>query len=57
MIMTGGALSDLFRPALFDAENRNDPSRANKVFLSWTASSAVIGLVAVIFIGGSWLAS
>ena len=50
MILASGALNDFFRPSLFDAENRKDPARANRVFLSWLAINIAVGCAATAFI-------
>jgi O-antigen/teichoic acid export membrane protein len=50
MILAGGALSDLFRPSLFDAENRQQRGRATRVFASWLMFNAAIACTAVIVI-------
>jgi O-antigen/teichoic acid export membrane protein len=50
MIMASGALNDLFRPTLFDAENRGQRSRANSVFKRWIAVNVMVGCAAVAFI-------
>jgi O-antigen/teichoic acid export membrane protein len=50
MILASGALNDLFRPALFDAENRKQPARATRVFALWITVNAALGCVAVILI-------
>jgi O-antigen/teichoic acid export membrane protein len=54
MTMANGALNDLFRPTLFDAENRRDHARANQVFAVWLVISALVGaaLVAAIILAG-----
>ena len=47
MTMANGALVDLYRPALFDAENHKNHAQANKVFRHWTLASFGIGVLAV----------
>ena len=58
MTMTSGALTDLIRPSLFDAENRGQLARARNVFLFWITVSASVGAGAVLFIlfAGDWVA-
>ena len=50
MTMASGALNDLFRPLLFDAENHRRHSHANRLFGVWVAASAVTGAAAVLAI-------
>jgi O-antigen/teichoic acid export membrane protein len=55
--LTNGALTDLFRPMLFAAENAQDHDRASRVFLAWLASYLAIslcGLAAIVLIG-QWI--
>jgi O-antigen/teichoic acid export membrane protein len=55
--LANGAMGDLFRPKLFDAENAGDHARAQHVFLAWLAMYAVISLcgLAAIALLGDWL--
>jgi O-antigen/teichoic acid export membrane protein len=55
--LTNGALTDLFRPMLFDAENAQDQGRARRVFLSWLATYVAISFcgLAVILLVGHWI--
>ncbi len=53
VILVNGALNDLFRPALFDAENRKQPASANKVFAFWIAVNISVGLAAVIVVAAA----
>jgi O-antigen/teichoic acid export membrane protein len=55
--LTNGALTELFRPMLFAAENAQDHDRARRVFLAWLASYVAIslcGLAAIVLIG-QWI--
>jgi O-antigen/teichoic acid export membrane protein len=54
MGLASGALCDLFRPILFDAENRGDSRHARRIFVGWIASSIVLSAAAltVIYFGG-----
>jgi O-antigen/teichoic acid export membrane protein len=58
LILVNGALNDLFRPALFDAENRKQLADANKVFASWVAVNIAVGIAAVVAVAvfGEWVA-
>ena len=47
MILANSALNDLFRPVLFDAENRRRPASAHRVFLSWIGVNIAVGVTAV----------
>ena len=47
MILANSALNDLFRPVLFDAENRRRAASAHKVFLSWIGVNIAVGMTAV----------
>ena len=44
MALVTGPLTDLFRPMLFDAENRNDGGQAKRIFKSWVAATVGVGL-------------
>jgi O-antigen/teichoic acid export membrane protein len=57
LILTNSALNDLFRPVLFDAENRGQHARANRVFLSWLAVNIAVGCTAVLTVAllGQWV--
>jgi len=56
LILANSALNDLFRPALFDAENREQHARANRVFLGWLAVNLAVASAAVLAIAiwGHW---
>ena len=56
--MLGGILTDIFRPALFEAENRSDRPRASGLFRQWLLVAALFGsfLVGVMFLAGDFLA-
>jgi O-antigen/teichoic acid export membrane protein len=56
LILTNSALNDLFRPVLFDAENRGQRARADRVFWSWVAVNLAVGCAAVLTIAlfGQW---
>jgi O-antigen/teichoic acid export membrane protein len=47
IIMGNAALSDFFRPLLFDAENQADHDKARRVFLAWAAAGACMGVCAL----------
>jgi O-antigen/teichoic acid export membrane protein len=47
MALVANPLTDLFRPLLFDAENRADDAQARRVLTAWLAASVVIGLIAL----------
>jgi O-antigen/teichoic acid export membrane protein len=55
MLLTNSALSDLFRPLLFDAENRGDTRAARAAFSRWLISSGAVSLVgvAIVYLAGS----
>lgn len=57
LILTNSAMNDLFRPVLFDAENRRQPARANKVFLAWVVVTIGVACAAVLGIAvfGQWV--
>jgi O-antigen/teichoic acid export membrane protein len=57
LILTNSALNDLCRPVLFDAENRKQPARANKVFLGWVVATIAVACTAVLAIAvfGQWV--
>lgn len=50
MALANVALNDLFRPMLFDAENRREAATANRVFGTWIVASLTISLAALLFI-------
>jgi len=58
MLLANSALCDLFRPILFDAENRRDAGSARKTFLHWVISSVALssGGVAVVYCAGTLIA-
>ncbi len=58
MLLANAALCDLFRPILFDAENRKDAKAARDAFVQWLLSSLMLSLtgVAVVYFGGSMIA-
>jgi O-antigen/teichoic acid export membrane protein len=58
LTLTSSGLSDLFRPILFDAENRCQRDYAHSVFVKWIVCSILISLVAVfaLYCGGRLLA-
>jgi O-antigen/teichoic acid export membrane protein len=47
MLLVNAGLCDLFRPLLFDAENRNDDAGARRVFANWLLASAALGAAAI----------
>jgi O-antigen/teichoic acid export membrane protein len=56
-LLANGAMGDLFRPMLFDAENTGEPGRAGRIFAAWLAtyvSICVVGLVLITVFGG-WI--
>ena len=55
MLLTNSALSDLFRPILFDAENRGDARAARTTFSRWLICSGAVSMVgvAVVSVAGS----
>ncbi len=59
ILMANGMLSDLLRPVLFEAENRNDKHKSRYIFLIWLASVIGIGLfgIAGYWILGQWVIS
>ena len=58
MLLATSALCDLFRPILFDAENRRDNANAQKTFVSWLICSVALSAagVAVVYFAGSLIA-
>ena len=58
MLLVNAALCDLFRPLLFDAENRHDQKAARQAFIRWVLSSLALSSVGfvVIYLGGSVIA-
>lgn len=50
MALANVALNDLFRPMLFDAENRREEATVNYVFGRWIAVNLAISLAALLFI-------
>lgn len=59
ILMANGMLSDLLRPVLFEAENRNDKRKSRHIFLIWLASVIGIGLFGIVgyWILGQWVIS
>jgi O-antigen/teichoic acid export membrane protein len=55
MMLANSALCDLFRPILFDAENRRDDASARITFVRWLLSSVALSSVglAIVYFGGS----
>jgi len=58
MVLVNSALCDLFRPILFDAENRGDAAAARTTFRRWILSSIALSLVGLVTVhaGGSLIA-
>jgi O-antigen/teichoic acid export membrane protein len=58
MLLSNSALCDLFRPILFDAENRRDSRRARSAFRGWLLCSAGLSSagIAVVYCGGFFMA-
>lgn len=58
MLLANAALCDLFRPILFDAENRDDARGARDTFVQWLLSSLLLSAagVGVVYFGGSLIA-
>lgn len=58
MLLANSALCDLFRPLLFDAENRRDADGSRKTFLRWIISSIAMSSagLAVVYFAGTLLA-
>lgn len=56
--LISSALCDLFRPILFDAENRRDSRHAHRIFASWILCSVSLSAagVAVIYLAGTLVA-
>jgi O-antigen/teichoic acid export membrane protein len=56
--LVSSALCDLFRPILFDAENRQDNRQARRIFASWILCSVSLSTagVAVIYVAGTLVA-
>lgn len=57
-ILANGAMSDLFRPKLFDAETTGAHGHANRIFAAWLAAYTAISLcgLAAIALLGRWIA-
>ncbi len=58
MALASGGMAELFRPMLFEAENRGDREKARRVFLVWlvaTTIASIAALIAIYFLG-SWVA-
>jgi O-antigen/teichoic acid export membrane protein len=55
--LTNGAMSDLFRPKLFDAENAGNRERAHRIFSAWVGVYLAISLcgLATIVLLGHWI--
>jgi O-antigen/teichoic acid export membrane protein len=58
MLLANSALCDLFRPLLFEAENRHDRKAVNRTFLLWVATSLALSCagVATVHFAGSLIA-
>jgi O-antigen/teichoic acid export membrane protein len=58
LTLVSSALCDLFRPILFDAENRRDSRHARRIFASWILCSVSLSAagVAVIYLAGTLVA-
>lgn len=56
--VVGGLMNDLFRPVLFEAANRGDIARGDRIFTIWIVclSAAVAGLLIVLYVGGEFVA-
>jgi O-antigen/teichoic acid export membrane protein len=56
-LLANGAMGDLFRPKLFDAETAGDRARASRVFTAWLALYSAISLcgLAAIALLGHWI--
>lgn len=50
MALVNVGLNDFFRPMLFDAENRGDAPKAQRVFRSWIATSVSLSASALVFL-------
>ncbi|MGA2188610.1 MAG: oligosaccharide flippase family protein [Steroidobacteraceae bacterium] len=59
MLLANSALCDLFRPLLFDAENRRDRVGADKTFVVWIAASVALSAagVAIVHFAGALIAA
>ena len=58
MTLASGGMADLFRPMLFEAENRGDRAKARRVFFAWlvaTSLASIAALIAIYFFG-AWIA-
>jgi O-antigen/teichoic acid export membrane protein len=58
MALASGGMADLFRPMLFEAENRGDRATAHRVFIAWlvaTSLASIAALIAIYFLG-AWIA-
>lgn len=55
--LIGGALNDLFRPALFAAVNAEEPARASQIFRRWMAAriAAALACILGVWLLGPWL--
>lgn len=58
MLLANTALCDLFRPLLFEAENRRDGRSANRTFVIWIIASVALSFagVVVVYLAGPLLA-
>jgi len=58
MVLGNSALTDVFRPVLFDAENRRDARAARKAFRLWLLASLLVSFagVLVVYFLGTWIA-
>ena len=58
MLLANSALCDVFRPLLFDAENRGDREQIRQTFVRWLVSSVALSLagLAVVYVGGPYIA-
>lgn len=56
--LVGGLMNDLFRPALFEAANRGDAVRGNRLFAAWMMGlgATVIALVFALYLSGELVA-
>jgi O-antigen/teichoic acid export membrane protein len=59
MLLANAGLCDLFRPILFDAENRHDDAAARQAFTHWVWGSVAVSAagLAIIYLAGSLIAS
>jgi len=58
MTLASGGMADLFRPMLFEAENRGDRGKAGRVFFAWLAATLLASIAALIaiYFFGAWIA-